>query len=180
MNPIGNPDLPGKTTSGWLNWLGLLTLGYNKTLVLNYDFAKGGATVNNSIVKSNNRPDFADQVAEFKGSIGSKPEYAKWTGDNALFAVWFGINDIGLSYAQGGENARIDKVHNSYFKNLDALYKAGARNFVILTIPRKSRTSCSYISTHQLTVLHSYRSDTVDERPIQRRQIDQRQEVLER
>ena len=60
-----------------------------------------------------------------------------WTSKDSLFGVWFGINDT-------GNRKSTDDLTNEdyeamtflmYFRLLDELYQAGARNFVILNIP---------------------------------------------
>ncbi|EAW11688.1 fungal cellulose binding domain protein [Aspergillus clavatus NRRL 1] len=96
-NPLGNPTLPGWTSSGGLNWIGALISKYNTSTVLSYNFAYGGATTNASIVKpyAPTVRSFIDQVAEFSSSIATKPSYAPWTAENSLVGVWMGVNDVG-------------------------------------------------------------------------------------
>lgn len=49
-NPLGNPAYPGHTASNGPNWVDYLTTKYNHTLVLAYNLAYGGATVDSSLV----------------------------------------------------------------------------------------------------------------------------------
>ena len=85
----------------------MLTTKYNKSLLLTYNYAYSGATIDQSLV-----PPFLptiasvkDQVQEFMGQAASKPATAPWTSDNAMFSVWIGINDIGSTYSQGGDRS---------------------------------------------------------------------------
>jgi phospholipase/lecithinase/hemolysin len=137
-NPMGNPPLPGNTQAGGLTWAEFLATQFNTSLTLTFDFAVAGATVDNSIVQAymTSVPSIVDQVSTWSKNLASKPTYAPWTSDNALFAVWIGVNDVGNSYTQSGEDARISKDMDRYFEQLGVLYKAGARNFALLNIPR--------------------------------------------
>jgi hypothetical protein len=45
-NPLGNPAYPGKTATGGPNWIDAATVTYNHSLVLTYNFAYSGATIN--------------------------------------------------------------------------------------------------------------------------------------
>ena len=142
-NPIGNPPLPGWTASGGLNWVGFLASQYNAANpLLTYNFAYGGATTNATLVTPW-KPEvlsFIDQVAEFSGSIGAKPrpEYAPWTGEDALVGVWMGVNDVGNSWWKEDYDVLLGQIMDSYFGQLQIVYEAGARNFVLLTVPRES------------------------------------------
>ena len=143
-NPLGNPPLPGWTASGGLNWVGFLASVYNQSTMLSYNFAYGGATTNASIVQpyASTVLSLIDQVALFSGSIAKKPSYAPW-GDNALFAVWIGVNDVGNSWWLSNYDSIVSQIMDTYFGQLKIMYNAGARNFVLLTVPRKSPLSCS-------------------------------------
>ena len=138
-NPLGNPPLPGWTASGGLNWVGFLVSQFNQSTLLSYNFAYGGATTNATIVTpyASTVLSLIDQVAQFSGSIGKKPSYAPW-GDNALFAVWIGVNDVGNSWWLSNYDDVVKQIMTSYFGQLQVLYDAGARNFALLTVPRKS------------------------------------------
>jgi len=78
---------------------------YNKSLILTYNLAYSGATIDAnlvtpyaSIVKS-----LTDQVNQFLVSYAEKPVSAPWKSKNTLFSVWIGINDIGHSWTLGGD-----------------------------------------------------------------------------
>ncbi|KAK5662462.1 hypothetical protein OQA88_8373 [Cercophora sp. LCS_1] len=141
-NPLGNPPLPGWTASGGFNWVGFLASQYNASTLLTYNFAYGGATTNASLVTPW-RPDvlsLVDQVAQFSGSIASKPAYAPWNADNALFGVWIGVNDVGNSWWLEEYDGLVEKIMDTYFGQLGVLYAAGARKFVLLSVPPIHKT----------------------------------------
>ena len=87
------------------NWIDEVTVKYNKSLILTYNFAYGGATINASLVPPSNPTiqTLEDQVNDFLSTVASKPATAPWTSDSAIFSFWIGINDIGISYASGGD-----------------------------------------------------------------------------
>lgn len=138
-SPIGSPSLPGSTTSGGLNWVGLVTSEYNTSTVLTYDWAYYGADVSNAIINTGVTTDVIAQVADFEDNLVPAPSYAPWTADNLLVAVWIGINDIGECFWESAEYSTcpIDDVMTKYFSLLQNLYDDGVRNFVLNTVPRK-------------------------------------------
>ena len=91
--------------TGGPNWIDFMTTVNNKSLVLTYNYAYGGATINASLVQPYEPTvlSLIDQVNEFMGQAASKPATAPWTSENALFSIWIGINDIGTTYSQGGD-----------------------------------------------------------------------------
>lgn len=138
-NPLGNPSYPGWTSSGGANWIGYLVKDYNRSSLYSYNFAYGGATVNASLVKpyQSTVKSLIDQVQQFSNSIATKPSYAPWTSDNSLFGIWMGVNDVGNSYWNANETELLGQIMQDYFEQVEILYKAGARNFVFLNVPRK-------------------------------------------
>lgn len=87
-----------------MNWVDVVTVKYNKSLTLTYNFAYGGATIDAKLVQPYEPTvlSLTDQVNQFLGSVASKPASTPWTSDNSLFSFWIGINDIGNSYYQSG------------------------------------------------------------------------------
>lgn len=83
------------TTAGGPNWLGYLTTTQNASHVLSYNLAIGGATIDTSIVTSNaeGHNDLVAQVDLFQSTYSRKTKAAPWTGENAVFGFWFGINE---------------------------------------------------------------------------------------
>lgn len=143
-NPLGNPPLPGWTASGGLNWVGFLASQFNASTLLTYNFAYGGATTNASLVTPYEPTvlSLVDQVTQFSHSIASHPDYAPWTANNTLVGVWIGVNDVGNAWSSANYDTLLDEIMDSYFGQLQILYNAGARNFALLSVPRKSPSPC--------------------------------------
>ena len=80
---------------------------HNKSLLLTYNYAYGGATINASLVQPYEPTvlSLIDQVNQFMGQAADKPAFAPWTSENALFSFWIGINDIGNSYYQSSNQS---------------------------------------------------------------------------
>lgn len=143
-NPLGNPPLPGWTAAGGLNWVGMLVSQLQVSNLLSYNFAYGGATTDSNLVKPYDPSvkSFVDQVAQFSSSLASHPSYAPWTAANTLVGVWIGVNDVGNTYYLSNVNDVINSVIAKYFEQLQIIYNAGARNFVLLSVPRESQSPC--------------------------------------
>ncbi|KAJ9165264.1 Carbohydrate esterase family 16 protein [Coniochaeta hoffmannii] len=141
-NPLGNPPLPGWTASGGLNWVGFLASQLNKSTLLTYNFAYGGATTAADLVTpyAPTVLSLVDQVSQFSGSIASHPSYAPWTAADTLVGVWIGVNDVGNSYWTANETVLLGKIMDRYFAQLQIAYDAGARNFVLLSVPPIDKT----------------------------------------
>jgi len=141
-NPLGNPPYPGYTAVGGANYIDYVTVQYNKSLILNYNFAYGGATIDASLVAPYEPTvlSLTDQVNEYLSSIASKPASTPWTSSDTLFSVWIGINDIGNSYYNGGGSAFNAKLIAAYFALVQKLYTSGARNFLFINVPPIDRS----------------------------------------
>ncbi|KAH8700654.1 hypothetical protein BGW36DRAFT_291920, partial [Talaromyces proteolyticus] len=141
-NPLGNPAFPGQTTDGGVNWIGFLISKYNTSLTLSFNFAVAGATTNSSIVApgSLSIPDLGQQVNLFSNSIASKPPSAPWNSHDTLAGIWMGINDLGGTYALSNLDSLLNEIMTSYFGQLQILYNAGVRNFILLAVPPMQRT----------------------------------------
>lgn len=142
-NPLGNPPLPGWTAAGGLNWVGMLVSQLQVSNLLSYNFAYGGATTDSNLVKPYDPSvkSFVDQVAQFSSSLAAHPSYAPWTASNTLVGVWIGVNDVGNTYYLSNVTEVTNAVISRYFEQLQIIYNAGARNFVLLSVPRESHTS---------------------------------------
>ncbi|KDN66473.1 putative fungal cellulose binding domain-containing protein [Colletotrichum sublineola] len=142
QNPLGNPNLPGWTTSGGLNWIGFLLAQYNASLTYSYNLAYGGATTDASLITPYTPTvlSFIDQVSEFSRSLASKPAWAPWTAGNTLVGVWMGVNDVGNAWWGSNREALLVQVLGRYFDQLQILYDAGVRNFVLLSVPPTQKT----------------------------------------
>lgn len=118
-NPLGNPAYPGATTSNGPNYVDFLATTYNKSYVQTYNFAYGGATVNPALVASAFGPvvqSFQQQVTETFIPRYSANEAVPWVSNDTLFTIFFGINDVILSYA-----ARNDSLNYNLIKDYESL-----------------------------------------------------------
>ncbi|KAJ3714817.1 hypothetical protein C8R42DRAFT_682429 [Lentinula raphanica] len=137
-NPLGNPAYPGYTATGGANWLDFDTTTYNTSLVLTYNYAYGGATIDSGLVAPFEPTvlSVTDQVNEFLGTAGSPSEPVEttpWTSENSLFSIWIGINDLGNSYYLSDNRTSFDTT----LLNADDV---GARNFLFLNVPPTDRS----------------------------------------
>lgn len=100
-NPFGNPDYPGRTSSNGPNWIDFLTTTWNRTFVKTLNFAYGGATVDNDIIRT------AFPTVSLKQQINEEyiPLYSKrpgefgWQPSSTLFAIFIGINDVNTGHS---------------------------------------------------------------------------------
>ncbi|KAH8110570.1 hypothetical protein DFH11DRAFT_1514184 [Phellopilus nigrolimitatus] len=148
-NPLGNPPYPGYTAVGGVNWIDVITVQYNNSLILTYNYAYGGATINASLVAPYEPTvlSLGDQVNQFLSGAANKPAAAPWTSEDSMFSFWIGINDIGNSYSSGGDrDAFSDTLLDAYFalvqeivsfKNTSAV---GGRNFLFINVPPIDRS----------------------------------------
>ena len=144
-NILGFPTLPGWTSSKGNNWVTYLATEFNSSLLLSYNFASGGATTDAAIVAGykpypevlsfiNQVDQFTEYAKQGAGILGNKELLQK----DALFAVWMGVNDVGNSYWLGNVSDVITAIMTQRTKLMSTLYDGGARQFVLLSVPRKS------------------------------------------
>ena len=140
-NPLGNPAFPGYTTSGGANWIGSLVTTYKPagSTLLSYNFAYGGATTDASLVTpfEPSVESFIDQVDLFKQNLVPS---TLWNGANTLFTVWMGVNDVGNAWYGSNWTTLYPQILNQYFTQLQVMYIAGGRLFLLLTVPPIQRT----------------------------------------
>ncbi|KZV76539.1 carbohydrate esterase family 16 protein [Peniophora sp. CONT] len=142
-NPLGNPAYPGWTATGGANWIDQATTASNHSLVLTYNYAYGGATINASLVTPYEPTvlSLGDQVDQYLAQPNVGSDNKIWTSDNALFSVWIGINDLGNSYYESGDrDAFNDVLLDNYFELVEKLFDTGARNFLFLNVPPTDRS----------------------------------------
>ncbi|KAI1435427.1 hypothetical protein GGR50DRAFT_694123 [Xylaria sp. CBS 124048] len=144
-NPLGNPAYPGYTSSNGPNWVGYLTFEYNASALLTYNFAYGGATVDSDLVEPYEPTILSvkDQVeTEFVPGYTGSSAKAEWSGDDSIFAVWIGINDIGYSYYNGANatNALNTQIFAVLLDLMNQIYDAGGRNYLFINVPPLERT----------------------------------------
>lgn len=137
-DPIGNPEYPGVTTSGGINWADLLTTEFNQTTTLTYDFAIGGATINGTLIPPPGvSVDFYNQV---KGSMTylTRRRAIPWAGHKSVVLIWFGQNDVfQASTVRNDSNSIFNDAFTDYFNNVETVYRAGARNFLFVKVARE-------------------------------------------
>lgn len=146
-NPLGNPPLPGWTASGGLDWVGFMVTEFNAALTYSYNFAYGGATTDADIIPPY-APEvlsFIDQVQIFTDNLASKPAYAPWTTENTVVGVWMGVNDVGNTFWFENVEEINAEVVEAYFGQLEILYEAGVRQFVLLSVPREYSSSSRHL-----------------------------------
>ncbi|KAJ5551463.1 hypothetical protein N7535_000587 [Penicillium sp. DV-2018c] len=139
-NPMGNPVLGTGTTTGGVNWVGDLTTVYNASVVLSYDLAVGGASIDNSLVQTGVPDDMVTQVGKFETMYGEKPAYAPWSSENAVFGFWIGINDIGWAWSSNEASVLVPKLMARYKALAEQIYASGGRKFLFLNVPAVSRS----------------------------------------
>jgi hypothetical protein len=71
------------------NFVGFDTVTYNKSLILTYDYAVGGATIDPILVAPITLS-LPDEVDQFLAGAAKKPATSRWTSENSLFSVWIG------------------------------------------------------------------------------------------
>ncbi|KAJ4252469.1 hypothetical protein NW762_011070 [Fusarium torreyae] len=138
-NPIGNPELPGNTSSGGQNWVMYMATEFNTTLTLAYIFARSAAVVDAEIIPSRKSSafSFAQQIVHFKDAIGHRPHYAAWTAKSIVAIIWFGFNDLRKVSNMKGEGRLLEAANRRIFELSEILYDNGIRNFVFIEVPPK-------------------------------------------
>jgi phospholipase/lecithinase/hemolysin len=151
-NPLGNPPYPGFTASNGPNWVDYITVKYNNSLILTYNIAYGGATIDSDLVAPYlpTVSSIAEQIEnEWFPAYASKPASAQWSSDDTLFAIFDGINDVGNSWFNGipGTTTLNNEIFAVFHGLVDELYYAGARNFAFLNVPPVDRAPLTLAQT---------------------------------
>lgn len=142
MNPLGNPEWPGQTSSNGPNWVDFLTTHYNQTFLRTLNFAEGGATVDGDLIRQ-----FVPAIHSFKTQVEKDylPNYCPppssfdWKADDTLFASFFGINDVNNAW-QHSNTEVLDQDICEYADLIDKVYQSGARNFLFMKVPAFERS----------------------------------------
>ncbi|KAL4871410.1 hypothetical protein BDV12DRAFT_206535 [Aspergillus spectabilis] len=122
LNPMGNPAL-AKLIS----------------CLLSYNLAIGGATIDDSLVSSY-QGDLVSHMELFEQTYSGMPESAPWTADDAVFAFWIGVNDIGNAFYNTDANTFIPQLVDRLNSLVQQLATAGGRKFLFLNVPPTSRS----------------------------------------
>lgn len=72
--------------------------------------------------------------------LKSLPPGLPWKGQNSLFLIWIGINDVGNSWRLGNWDKFHKTLLDAYFSLVDELLAAGARNFLFVDVPPIERS----------------------------------------
>lgn len=150
--PLGNPQEPRPplhTSSNGPNWIEFLTVKYNRSELLTYNIAKGGATVALPPGQPDTQYGLPGQVEDVfipgyaSGTDSSAPApRPDWNSRNTLFAIWLGINDVNGSFSMGrGVTEALNKqIIRLYAKELEKLFEYGVMNIVLLNVPALERS----------------------------------------
>ncbi|KAK9471921.1 uncharacterized protein V1510DRAFT_436864 [Dipodascopsis tothii] len=137
-NPFGNPALPVPFSNNGPNWLKQLAVEYNSSEYIVWDLAKASATVDNDLVEVRSSvPSFTEQIEDlFLPNFGDRTAsaYANWT-DDAIFGVWFGINDATMSFTKADTAELYLEISDRYWSLVETLYVLGARRFFFNLVP---------------------------------------------
>jgi phospholipase/lecithinase/hemolysin len=133
--------VPGFVSSNGPNWVQELTTTFNvgNTTIIN--LASGGATTDAKLVTPFEPTvlSLVDQTNQFNEFLAPKPQGAEWSSNNALFAIWIGINDVGNTVGIANQTAFYNTILTVYFDQVRDMYSKGARNFLFLTVPPVDR-----------------------------------------
>ncbi|KAF8850272.1 hypothetical protein BDZ45DRAFT_751925 [Acephala macrosclerotiorum] len=138
--PMGNPPFPGSTSSNATNWIGYLTTTYNSSLILTYNLAVAGTTLDNHVTDSYPVP-VTEQVFNRFMPGYAEGFWTPWKSDDTLFIMFIGINDVMImNPIAGPELISIDqRLFKTHMKLLNSLYGTGARNFLLMNVPPLER-----------------------------------------
>jgi hypothetical protein len=104
-------------------------------LVYNYNFAITGSTVDSKIITAgaaNSRSLVYQVENQFLPTYGNKPATANWTAGDSLFAFFFGINDVLLSYTDGN-TTRVDAALQGYTKALEKVIDGSITSIEVIS-----------------------------------------------
>lgn len=126
----------GFNYSGGKNWELHLADDVHKMKLWNY--ACGGAVVDLTVVNGNAQyTPMTEQYKYFVNNMSAGKKFSSWKGESTLFAVWFGINDLGGKNRWSGlTSSQIDEnIMKSMFKMVEGMYTHGGRNFIFFYVP---------------------------------------------
>ncbi|TNY22761.1 hypothetical protein DMC30DRAFT_116023 [Rhodotorula diobovata] len=136
---------PLKTSSGGRTWLEHLSSSPACTNLYDtqHSLAVGGATVwSGARAATLPNVSLSDQVDRFEQWFvtGTKPTRPRWRPSSTVFSIFLGTNDVAFRWWTGESIAPHVQVTFPIFDaQIERLYKLGARNFVLFTIPPYER-----------------------------------------
>ncbi|GAA5858117.1 hypothetical protein JCM8547_005657 [Rhodosporidiobolus lusitaniae] len=129
------------TTSAGPTWVQYLAWNHTSAGASYYDLAALGSTVDTDVVYANGATDFAGQAGEFLAYFNSTTSTVEWDSATALFTIWFGNDDIYNCFANGWNFIDVQpRMLTAFDEQVAKLYDAGARNFLLLSLPSLDRT----------------------------------------
>jgi phospholipase/lecithinase/hemolysin len=154
---LGNRDITNKTSANGPLWTQYLTVIYNTTTTLLYDFAISGSSIPDgfsSQILNEYEPQYASQFSSNLTSYGS------WNANNSIFASWIGINDINwcsalFSSTPSDFSTCLPPRLDMYFSLMTSLYNTGARNFFFVNLPPLFRAPM--VTQHGADIIENYR-----------------------
>lgn len=130
----------------------------NSSLILGYNLAVGGATIDNHIVNASVE-DMATQVGSFQTYYSNKPASAPWSSNDVVFGFWIGINEyyyhlsnfvkqetdnivcsVGRAFSSMDASSTVPLLINEYQSLAEEIYADGGRKFLFLNVPPTSRS----------------------------------------
>jgi phospholipase/lecithinase/hemolysin len=109
-----------------------------------WDFAYAGANTNEELTPLhwNHTVSLEKQILQFE-HYGDPALQTVLTRENALVAIWIGINDINDLVKLQGKNATFapmyEQLQRQQFKLVERVYSLGYRNFLFLNLPPLDR-----------------------------------------
>ncbi|GAA5940110.1 hypothetical protein JCM3775_007266, partial [Rhodotorula graminis] len=109
-----------------------------------YDFARGGATIsaerqligypNVSLAAEVDL--FQQYFVDSKAGADVPGTQPDWDAASTLFTIWFGINDIEITWRRGEEfPPMLESIFGEFQDGVDRLYDLGARHFLLPLLP---------------------------------------------
>lgn len=101
--------------------------------ITNFPFARAGATCSNDLTFRPFPPLFGSQIPTFLAE--KKNGTIKVNGDNTLYTLWIGTNDLGVSsLLTGDSSASLVDVTGCMVNWVKVMYENGARNFLFQNV----------------------------------------------
>lgn len=150
-NPLGNSGLlPNGTDDLGIKWIDFLALSYNQSIIRVTNMARDGALIEwqgylprlQGIAPDPAANAFRNQIDRYMLFYAHKnpwyhhtTPYGIWKVEKSMFVLWLGINDIIHAHFVDSR-VPVEALAASYAASFERLYRDGARNFLMLNVPR--------------------------------------------
>ncbi|GAA6009900.1 hypothetical protein JCM10207_002150 [Rhodosporidiobolus poonsookiae] len=125
-----------QTSSAGPSWIQYLAWNHTAAGSAYYDLASLGGTVSTQVVWANGATDFAGQTGEFIAYFNETTSSVQWDSESSLFTVFFGNDDVYNCFVNGYNFLELQpRMLTAFDQNIAKLYEAGARNFLLLSLP---------------------------------------------